>query len=237
MSNSKPTTYSIRRQAESGKAPERSTSRDIREDTSRRQRDGRAGDQPGGVSTLGVDGARRPPLAEWLASQGWHVRLDLTFRAGTDACDVAEVSAARAGRRLRAFMRRLADDVHANVTYFAAPEMQLRGVRHWHVLVRFHRRRCPWLVHARVSDLWQYWKTWTTIDKRQGVEGFMWMKFITCKADCMYAAKYVTKCRGDWMLETWRVSGLFGCESISSDVPRVKRSDRRNTAGAVVRPQ
>jgi len=177
-------------------------------------------------------------LVVWLAAQRWHLRLDLTFRVGAEGCDVKRLSWARAGRRLAGFVKRLAKHVHASVTYFAAPELQRRGVPHWHVLVRFHRHRCPYITHAEVNDLWQVWRTWVRYPQSGGVEGFGWLKYVRSRADATYAAKYVTKRGGEeWLLDTYRLVGLFGFEPVSTedlasgDVAAVARRAKRTRRG------
>jgi hypothetical protein len=149
-------------------------------------------------------------LGVWLSSLRWQVRFDLTFRAGTDGCSAASVGPARAQRRLEAFMVRLAGRYQRPLTYFAASELQNRGVTHWHALVRFHGEGVPVLEHSDVSDVWQYWKTWTDIPWSEGVEGYLWQVFITSARQVRYAAKYAAKYGGEWLFGTVRPDGLFG---------------------------
>lgn len=156
-------------------------------------------------------------LVDWVASLPWHVRLDLTFRVGAEGCDVASITPARARRRLDAFLRRLSGYYQRRMRVFAAPEIQERGVYHWHVLVRFLGASPPWLDVHRVMELWQYWRGWQHISHAQGVEGHGWMLLVRRPAHARYAAKYAAKSGGEYLLCDVGPAGLFSYGSGSRD--------------------
>ena len=138
-------------------------------------------------------------LADWLASLPWDARLDLTFRVGAEGCEVREISPERARRRLVAFLRRLVAFYGRPVLVFAAPELQGRGVLHWHALLRWEGG-APWLRHRELTNIWQYWKRWKRIPHSQGVEGHLWLVLVRKRSHAKYAVKYAAKSPRDWLL-------------------------------------
>jgi len=140
----------------------------------------------------------------WLPTVGWHMRLDLTYRAGTDECVSDDVSPARAERTLRRFLNRLARTVQDGLTYVAARERQKRGTLHWHVLLRFHGGSCPWISHGDLTALWQRWRKWPKEVRAEGVEGFLWVRYLSGSPDTSkevrYVVKYVVKAGADGVL-------------------------------------
>jgi len=138
-------------------------------------------------------------LTDWIASLPWDARMDLTFRVDTEECSCDRISLARAERRVKAFLGRLRKEYGKGMRVFAAPELQGRGVLHWHVLIRWFDGP-PWLKHSRLTELWQYWRGWKDIDQSQGVEGYLWLVLVKNTKQAKYAAKYASKSRGEWLL-------------------------------------
>ena len=108
---------------------------------------------------------------------------------------MSSVSRPMAERTLRRFMQRVARRVGIGLTFLAALELQSRGIVHWHVLVKFRSVDCPDVPHWLLSKLWQRWMWWPKDVQCQGVEGFMWVRYLDgCDPkEVRYVVKYVLK--------------------------------------------
>jgi hypothetical protein len=160
----------------------------------------------------------------WFVRLPWELRLDLTFRAGAEGCDVGEVSADRSRRCVDRFMQRLADTWRVSALCAGFLEMQERGVPHWHVLIHFERGGVQWRPQRDVLAIWQYWRRWTRIDQRQGVEGWLWQVYLRGRdvaERVRYAVKYAAKRPQDWYI----------CRYVGHDEAK---PDRRRRLSAVV---